>query len=234
MTNFEKLIKATEETYNREILQNPVFETVLSGKMTREQYIAYLRETFHLVKHTSKALAMVGARLAHHRRELRGWFFHQSVDEHNHDLFCIDDLRALGEDPDKILAGRMGQGTWGLVAHIYFLAAFDNPAAILGVASATEGLGADVGAKYEVIIREKYGYPMDTTTFLRSHGISDQKHVADAIRAINNFVESDEELDDLIHARDMTLKYYGEMLRSTLETKHAHDVDANVKLQQTG
>jgi len=216
MTNYERLLAATEDTYRREILENPVFERVLSGAMTRQNYIAYLRETYHLVKHTSKALAMVGARLPHERRALRGWFFHQSVDEHNHDLFCVDDLKALGEDPEQVLCGRMGKGAWGLVCHIYFLAAFDNPAALLGVASATEGLGADVGAQFEVIIREKYGYPMEATTFLRSHGISDQKHVADAIKAINELVVSDAELEDLIFARRMTLKYYGEMLRETV------------------
>jgi hypothetical protein len=124
--NFERIMQATKDDYELHILNNPLLGVLINGQMTRTHYIAYLRETYHLVRHTSKALALVGSHLPDERRDLRGWFFHQSVDEHNHDLFCIEDLKALGEDPDKILSVPMRDGAWGLVCQNYYMAAFGN------------------------------------------------------------------------------------------------------------
>lgn len=216
MENFDRVIAATGEIYQKSIVENQIFKAIAGGKITRKHYVAYLKETYHLVRHTSRALALVGARLPDHRRELRGWFFHQSVDEHNHDLFCVNDLRAIGEDPDVVLDGLMMPGAWGMVTQIYFMAAHGNPAATLGVATATEGLGADLASTFADVLEQQYGYPMDGTTFLRSHGISDEKHIEEARRAVNTMVEGERELEEIIFARGMTLKYYGQLFDDVL------------------
>lgn len=216
MDAFERVLEATRPVYDNAIGANPIFPALLGGQITRNHYIAYLKETYHLVRHTSRALALVGARLPDHRRELRGWFFHQSVDEHNHDLFCINDLKALGEDPDVILDGMMMPGAWGMVTQIYYMAAFGNPAATLGVAMATEGLGADLATRFAELLERQYGYPLEATSFLRSHGISDEKHIQEARRAVNTMVEGQRELEEIIFAREMTLKYYGQLFEDVL------------------
>src|SRR4051812_20981512 len=89
MSLFDDITKATEHDYNKFILDNPLLNTVMQGVMTREHYIAYLRETFHLVRHTSRALSLAGARLTDDKRDLRNWFFEQVNEENGHDLFCI-------------------------------------------------------------------------------------------------------------------------------------------------
>jgi pyrroloquinoline quinone (PQQ) biosynthesis protein C len=217
MTRYDQLLADTQDEYDHSIKQNPIFAVVTSGKMTRNHYITYLKETYHLVKHTSRALAQVGARLPDHRRELRTWFFTQSLDENNHDLFCVNDLRALGEDPDRILAdGMMMPGAWGMVTQIYYMAGYGNPAATLGVATATEGLGADLATHFATVIERTYGIPADATTFLRSHGISDESHIEEARRAVNTMVEDEAEYRQIVFARKMTLKYYGRLFEDVL------------------
>jgi len=64
MDNFDTVLNATKDDYENYILSNPLLEVLASGRMTRIHYIGYLRETYHLVRHTSKALALVGS----HRR----------------------------------------------------------------------------------------------------------------------------------------------------------------------
>lgn len=216
MNNYDRVLEATADTYQASILENPIFYVLANGLMTKQHYIAYLKETYHLVRHTSKALAMVGAHLPDERRALRGWFFHQSVDEHNHDLFCVEDLKAIDEDPDIILDGQMMAGAWGMVTQNYYMACYGNPAAILGVATATEGLGADLASKFADLIEQKYDYPREATSFLRSHGISDQGHIEEAMNALNNLVEDERELEEIIFARRMTLKFYGQMFEDVL------------------
>lgn len=216
MTNYELVIQQTQKVYEDKILRHPIFYVVANGLMTRKHYIAYLKETYHLVRHTSKALALVGANLPDDRRGLRGWFFTQSLDEHNHDLFCVKDLTALGENPDKVLDGTMMSGAWGLVAQNYYMAAYGNPVAIVGVATGTEGLGADLATSFADMIVEKYGIPRNATTFLRTHGQSDVGHVAEAKRALNEYVTSESDLRDIVFAREMTLRYYSQLFTDVL------------------
>ena len=216
MTNYEFVMKETQNVYNDVILRHPIFYVLSHGLMTRRHYVAYLKETYHLVRHTSKALALVGANLADDRRDLRGWFFAQSLDEHNHDLFCVKDLNALGEDPSKVLDGQMMPGAWGLVAQNYYMAAYGNPVGIVGVATGTEALGADLATTFAQLLVDKYGIPRNATTFLRTHGQSDVGHVAEAKRALNDFVHSESDLRDIVFAREMTLRYYGQLFSDVL------------------
>jgi len=53
--NFERIMQATKDDYELHILNNPLLGVLINGQMTRTHYIAYLRETYHLVRHTSKA-----------------------------------------------------------------------------------------------------------------------------------------------------------------------------------
>jgi hypothetical protein len=49
---FEKALEATRNDYISHIENNPFFEKLCSGSFTRLQYLAYIRETYHLIHHT--------------------------------------------------------------------------------------------------------------------------------------------------------------------------------------
>src|SRR4051812_24247127 len=74
MDHFGHVLKATANDYQRYILDHPLFTAITNGKITREHYVSYLRETYHLVGHTSKATALVPPRLGQKRPKLREWF----------------------------------------------------------------------------------------------------------------------------------------------------------------
>lgn len=216
MTRFEHVQAATRAVEGRCIDDNPLFQVVLDGKMTRRHYIAYLRESFHLVRHTSRTLALAGARLGDDRRELRTWFFEQAQEENGHDLFLIKDLRSLGEDPDRILDSVPMPGAWGLISQNYQMATYGNPVGILGVATATEGLGESRAAAFAAFLVERYGIPAAAVSFLRSHGGFDAKHLAQVRRAIDELVSDPRDLRDIVHARGMTFRYYGQLFLDVL------------------
>lgn len=209
MSILEKITAATADDYASMILNNDLFALVRSGKMTPTHYVAYLQQTYHLVRHTPRMLSLGGARLPDERRELRNWFFDQVEEENGHDLFCIKDLQNLGFDAEKILSGSPERGAWGLVTQNYFMATYGNPVGILGVASATEGLGAELGSIFSNLLIEKYELNSNATTFLRSHGGFDARHLEEAGKALELIHEN--ELSEVIHARRMTLQFYGQM-----------------------
>jgi hypothetical protein len=204
MSLFDEITKATEHDYRKFILENPLLRTIMHGIVTKAHYVAYLRETYHLVRHTSRALSLAGARLTDDKRDLRNWFFEQVQEENGHDLFCIKDLRNIGEDPTVVLDGVPMAGAWGLITQNYYMATYGNPIGILGVATATEGLGADFGTNFSQILTTKFNLPSNAVTFLKSHGGFDVQHLEDARRR------------DVIHGRRMTFRFYGQLFLDVL------------------
>jgi hypothetical protein len=216
MSNFEKLLSATEKEFKSEIENNPLIELVISGGMKREHYVSYLRETYHMVRHTSRMLSLAGARLGDDYRGLRDWFFEQVREENNHDLFCINDLKNLGEDVDQVLSVPPMPGSWGLVAQNYYMATYGSPLGILGVASLTEGLGAELGKVVADTLRQQYGMERNQVSFIKSHGGFDARHIEDVKQAVNDLLVKDSDLDEVIQGRRMTIHYYSQMFRDVL------------------
>ncbi|MFL6057050.1 MAG: TenA family transcriptional regulator [Actinoallomurus sp.] len=216
MSNFEKLLSATEKEFKAEIESNPLIEVVLSGGMKREHYVSYLRETYHMVRHTSRMLSLAGARLGDDYRGLRDWFFEQVREENNHDLFCINDLKNLGEDVERVLSVPPMPGSWGLVAQNYYMATYGSPLGILGVASLTEGLGAELGKVVADTLRQQYGLERNQVSFIKSHGGFDARHIEDVKQAVNDLLVKDSDLDEVVQGRRMTIHYYSQMFRDVL------------------
>lgn len=214
MSKFDVIVGKTKSEYREFVEKNPLLKVVTSGGMTKAHYGAYLRETYHLVRHTSRMLALGGARLSDDRRELRNWFFEQVLEENGHDLFCVKDLKNIGMNPDEVLSSQPSAGAWGLITQNYFMATYGNPVGILGVATATEGLGAEFGTMFADIMVEKYGMPSHAVTFLRSHGGFDVKHLEEAVEAIE--LIHDDEIELVVHARRMTFRFYGQLFQDVL------------------
>jgi pyrroloquinoline quinone (PQQ) biosynthesis protein C len=212
MDTFERLLEATAADYEHHVLRNPLLELVATGQARVDQYIVYLRETYHLVRHTSRALARAASRVDDAERGLRAWLLEQANEEHGHELFCLKDLQNLGLDPAAITASTPGAGAWGAVTQNYYFASEGHPVALLGVASATEGMGADLAGNLAAVLVERYGVPHTAATFLRVHGALDQRHCEQARDAVNNFVRPDD-LPWVVHGRRMTFLYYGQLMR---------------------
>lgn len=212
MNRYQQLVDATRIDYAEHILNNPLLQQLASGRVTRDHYARYLGETYHLVRHTSRTLALAAARLGDERRGLRSWFLAQAGEEHGHELFCLKDLRNLGLDPQQVIRHGPGPGAWGLFTQNYYMAGHGNPAGLLGVASATEGMGAELAGGLAQVLMEQYDLPAETLTFLRSHAGFDAAHLDEARRAIEDQV-AEEDYEDILHARRQTFRYYGQLFR---------------------
>lgn len=222
MSNWTKLLEATRDSHLRQLGSHPILRLVVEGALTRGQYLAYLRETHHMVRHTPRMLALAAARCEDDRRGLRDWFLKEAQEENGHDLLCVKDIRNLGEDPDAVLAQAPGPGAWGLVTQSYYMATYGNPAGILGVASVTEGLGAGVAASMADQLVGKCGIPSRSVSFLRSHAGFDKQHVHDVEGAVDALATA-ADFAAVLQARRMTIFCYAQMLSDALASPHSAD-----------
>ena len=214
---FDRLLAMTQPDMKRHILDNPIFPLLASGKLTKDHYVRYVVETFHLVSHTSRALALAASRVTGDRDGLRSWLLAQATEESGHDKFCFRDLKALGADV-AALHGEPGPGAWGMITQINYLAGHRDPVGVLGVASATEQLGAEIAGESSREIGAQLGIPSKARTFLTSHSGFDVRHLEEAKKAINEFVTDDAMLHLVAHARRNTFRYYGQLFLDVLGT----------------
>ncbi len=232
MNQFQRLVEQTAADYDVHIVGNPLLMQLSQGEVTQDHYVAYLIETFHLVRHTSRCLALAAARLGDERRGLRAWFLEQAGDEHGHELFCLNDLRQLGIRAEAALAALPGAGAWGLVAQNYYMATYGNPVGLLGVATATEGMGATLAGRMAQVLEQSYGIPHVALTFLRSHAGFDQRHLKEAQRAVNEQLVDDADFALVVHARRMTYRYYGQLFQDACRAATANAERVRTDLSQ--
>jgi pyrroloquinoline quinone (PQQ) biosynthesis protein C len=196
---------------------NPIFARLADGEVTRLHYLAYLRETHHLIKHTPKYLMIAANRVAANDPWLSAYFRKFCREETGHELLCIKDIHALGENADALLSGHSSPGVWGIVTQCYFWASEGNPVALLGDAFATEEIGAASGMGAAQVLETNYGIPRQATNFLRVHGSEDKKHLEAAAQAIERYAGDRDHYADIVYATRMTYRYYGELFTDVLE-----------------
>lgn len=195
---------------------NPIFARLAGGDITRFHYLAYLRETYHLVKHTPKYLTLAANRVAEHDERLSAYFRKFSLEETGHELLCIRDIHALGENAD-IIMGDPNPGAWGIVTQCYFWATQGNPVALLGDAFATEEIGVASGLEVAKLLEMNYSIPRQATNFLRVHGSEDKEHLEAAARIIEWYADDRDHYADIDYATRMTYRSYGQLFTDVLE-----------------
>jgi pyrroloquinoline quinone (PQQ) biosynthesis protein C len=196
---------------------NPLFGRLACGDLTRFHYLAYLRETYHLVRHTPKYLTIAAHRVEKSDERLSAYFRKFCLEETGHELLCIRDIGALGENADILILGDPNPGAWGIVTQCYFWATQGNPVALLGDAFATEELGVARGFEVASLLETKYSIPHEATNFLRLHGSEDKEHLEAAARAITWYVEDRDHYAEIAYATRMTYRNYGQLFTDVLE-----------------
>src|SRR5690606_41543256 len=99
MTFYNQLVSATREHRSR-LLAAPLIKQALAGQISRDQYIAFLTEAYHHVKHTVPLLMATGARLGGAREWLREAVAEYTAEELGHQECVPNDLAACAGGPE--------------------------------------------------------------------------------------------------------------------------------------
>lgn len=201
----------------RYVDSHPIFTRLSAGDFTRFHYLAYLRETFHLVKHTPQYLSIAEARVATTDERLSKYFGRFSAEESGHELLCIKDIVALGEDVDRVISGEMNPGVWAMVTQCYYWASHANPVALLGDALATEELGIARSADAARALETTLDIPRQATNFLQVHGSEDAAHLKAAAQAIQWYATRNDLISEIRYAAKMTYRNYGQLFTDVME-----------------
>lgn len=212
MTFFEQLQHETRAE-QAELQSIPIIRQALAGQVTLNQYVAFLTQAYHHVKHTTPLLMACGARLGDDKEWLREAVAHYIEEEIGHQEWILDDIRACGADAEAVRHGRPAFATEVMVAYAYDNIARGNPVGFFGMVHVLEGTSIQLATHAAETLQHSLGLPKRAFTYLNSHGTLDLEHV-DFFRDLVNRLESDEDKDCLVHCAKAAFRLYGDIFRS--------------------
>ena len=212
MSLFEQISAQTQST-RAEFARIPIVERALSGAVDRDEYLAFLGQAYHHVRHTVPLLMACGARLPERLGWLRAAVAEYIAEEIGHEQWILDDIGVAGGDPESVRTSAPLPATELMIAYAYDLVARRNPVGLFGMVFVLEGTSVALATRAAEAMRRKLGLPTHAFRYLTSHGSLDQEH----IRVLQRLLDRLEDADDraaVTHAAIMFYRLYGDIFRS--------------------
>jgi pyrroloquinoline quinone (PQQ) biosynthesis protein C len=212
MPYFEVLAQQTAPA-RADLFAIPVIADALAGRITRAQYLAFLTEAYHHVKHTVPLLMACGSRLPESKGWLRTAIVEYIAEEAGHEEWILNDIAAAGGDPRLVRDGTPSAATELMVAYVYDTIARRNPVGFFGMVHVLEGTSTALATNAAQVIRTALDLPPEAFTYLTSHGALDQQHVRFFAGLMDRLQDTDDQAA-VTHAANMVYRLYGDIFRS--------------------
>jgi pyrroloquinoline quinone (PQQ) biosynthesis protein C len=211
--SFHAELQARTEAGRQYLLAAPIIQRALRGEVTRAEYVAFLNQAFHHVKHTVPLLMATGARLPDTQEWLREAIAEYIEEEIGHHEWILNDIVACGYDREKARHSQPNFATEIMVAYAYDAIARCSPLAFFGMVQVLEGTSILIAEKAADSIRTALQLPVNAFTYLRSHGALDQEHIK-FFASLMDRLDDPHEQACIVHAANMFYRLYGDVFRS--------------------
>lgn len=191
----------------------PQIRDGLSGRISRETYIAYLSQAYHHVSHTVPLMLAARARLGPDRAGFVAALDEYIAEETGHEQWILNDIRAAGGDPDQTVRAGPNAATEMMVAYAYDFIARVNPMGFFGMVYVLEGTSIQLASVGAEAVRNSLGLPPAAFSYLISHGALDQEHIKFLARLLDE-VSSPDDRAAIIHMARRMFGLFGGVFAS--------------------
>ncbi|KGK82575.1 long-chain fatty acid--CoA ligase [Stutzerimonas degradans] len=203
------------------LLGAPIIHAALAGTATHAQYIAFLTQAYHHVKHTVPLLMACGARLPERLEWLREAIAEYIEEEIGHQEWILNDIRACGGDAEAVRHGQPALPTELMVAYVYDRIARHNPASFFGMVNVLEGTSIALATQAAGVLQAKLGLPAKAFSYLTSHGSLDLEHI-EFFKRLMNRLDNEDDKAAVVHTARVVYRLYGDIFRSLTTTESGH------------
>ena len=211
--NFFDKLKAETEQERQQLFSIPIIQDALQGSVTTGQYIAFLTQAYHHVRHTVPLMMACGSRLDERHEWLREAIAEYIEEEIGHQEWILNDIAACGGDAAAARAARPHASTELMVAYAYHQVDRGNPVAFFGMVHVLEGTSTALATHAADTIRGALALPPEAFSYLSSHGSLDLEHVAFFEKLVNRLDDARDQ-DAVVHMACMMYGLYGGVFRS--------------------
>jgi pyrroloquinoline quinone (PQQ) biosynthesis protein C len=195
------------------LLTSPIIHRCMSGDITLHDYVAFLTEAYHHVKHTVPLLMAVGARIPEEKEWLREAVAEYIEEELGHQEWILNDIAACGFDKEDVRNSKPGAATELMVAYAYDTVQRVNPLGFFGMVHVLEGTSVTTAEVAANAIKDALQLPAKAFSYLRSHGALDLEHVK-FFESLMERIDDPDEQEQIIHSAKMFYRLYANIFRS--------------------
>lgn len=211
MSFYETLVCETS-SQRKYLLDAPLISHALDGSITRQEYMDFLTQAYHHVKHTVPLLMTVGGGLPADKEWLREAVAEYIEEELGHQEWILNDIEACGGDKEAIRHSRPATATELMVAYAYDTSTRVNPASFFGMVFVLEGTSINLASRAADSIQAALKLPDKAFTYLRSHGNLDIGHMQ-FFESLMNRIDNEKDRDDIVHAAKTFFVLYANIFR---------------------
>lgn len=216
MTFYEELSLATAVD-RAHMLSAPIVADCLQGRAQLPDYLAFLSQAYHHVRHTTPLLMSLGGRLPERLAWLRRAVAEYIEEEIGHEEWILGDITAAGGDADAVRSSRPELPAEVMVAYAYDLIARGNPAGFFGMVYVLEGTSVALALMAADRIQQALDLPDSAFSYLRSHGTLDQEHTKHLADLVNKMTSEDQQ--EVVRCAKVFFKLYGDIFRGLTDTR---------------
>ena len=211
--SFYEQVGAATTAARAELSAIPIVARALTGAVTRAEYLAFLGQAYHHVKHTVPLLMACGARLPERLAWLRSAVAEHIEEGLGHEHWILEDIATAGGNPDAVRDSLPLPATELMVAYAYDVIAQRNPVGFFGMVFVLEGTSVALATRAAAAMGERLGLPATAFRYLNSHGSLDQAHIR-FLEGLLNRLDDAADRQMLIHCASMFFRPYGDIFRS--------------------
>ena len=211
--NFMDRLNSESQEDREYLLSSPIMTRCMSGDITLTDYVEFLTQAYHHVKHTVPLLMAVGARLPAEKEWLREAVAEYIEEELGHQEWILNDIAACGFDKEDVRNSQPSSATELMVAYAYDTIQRVNPIGFFGMVHVLEGTSVTTADAAANAIRDALGLPERAFTYLRSHGALDIEHVKFFESLMDKITDAGEQ-EQIIHSAKMFYRLYANIFRS--------------------
>lgn len=218
MTFFERLTQETE-VERAALYSVPLIVDALSGRISRETYIAYLTQAYHHVKHTLPLLMAAGSRMPEEKEWIRRGFAEYIEEEVGHEEWILNDIKAAGGDAEAARVSQPSFATDVMTAYAWDTVQRRNPVGFFGMIFVLESTSTAQATNAADALMTSLKLPKTAFSYLTSHGTLDLKHMKFFEETINKMDDAKDQ-EAIIHTAKVIYRLFADMFRSIPHTAH--------------
>lgn len=209
---FFEHLKQETITGQQYLLEAPIIRRCFKGDVTVDDYVAFLQQAYHHVKHTTPLLMTAGGRIPEEKEWLRNAVAEYIEEELGHQEWVLNDIASCGYDKECASKSRPGFSTELMVAYAYDSINRISPLCLFGMVHVLEGTSILLAENAAMSLAKALSLPQTAFTYLHSHGVLDKKHVK-FFQGLMNRITDPHEQQFIIESARVFYRLYGNILR---------------------
>jgi pyrroloquinoline quinone (PQQ) biosynthesis protein C len=200
-------LKVIGDEFSGAVRVSPLVGRFVSGRVTRDEYVAFLQQAYHYVKATNPNLTAAAASLREYfgadRAALADRLAEHAAEELGHHLWILDDLEALGEPREKIDQIVICPPIHAYLAYFHHLANSRHAVGFFGQAYVLEGGAVSSADALLKALTERSSIPniRNAVKFTELHGIVDVGHVEELMKILKKITDPTDQCEAVLSAR---------------------------------